>query len=390
MSTISHSLSDGVSVDTALSNRGVNPSIGEVSLGMSASLSMGSGSHLDRVGIVDRENSSTIACAGSIASGKSGNVSHKLEIQADVSSNKRFSLSSRSDTLSFGDRSGNVSLFDDQASTRALAGSILGYREATIGGNTNPVTPVEVHADGSLGYANAGGNALLTESLQLEQVRCPHAQMSNNGCTECCVSYIDESPSPCETLTEQTPVSSKAISFQLPSASRIKYESRSLEQLPNYCEICQKVHRPCCPNYYQKLPIQNGAAKKTSNSRGSSDEDQQQAAAGRKSCKGYRKASIKSTKSETQTSATKSQSQSDLKRVRSSDSGAHRAKSSKQKWFSKSVKSTPTSPTSSESIAFDKERRAYFRVHTKASQEAKISHITIDIDDACNATPQDV
>lgn len=59
---------DGVSVDTALSNRGVNPSIGEVSLGLSTSLSMGSGSHLDRVGS-DRENSSTAACAGSIASG---------------------------------------------------------------------------------------------------------------------------------------------------------------------------------------------------------------------------------------------------------------------------------------------------------------------------------
>lgn len=64
---------DGASVDTAASQRGVNPSIGEVSLGMSASLSLGSGSHLDRIVLnrdreSDRESASNVALAGSIAS----------------------------------------------------------------------------------------------------------------------------------------------------------------------------------------------------------------------------------------------------------------------------------------------------------------------------------
>lgn len=55
----------------------------------------------------------------------------RLEVQADVSSNKRFSLSSHSETasatVSLSERSANMSLADD-ASTKALAGSILGYR----------------------------------------------------------------------------------------------------------------------------------------------------------------------------------------------------------------------------------------------------------------------
>lgn len=56
---------------------------------------------------------------------------YRLEVQADVSSNKRFSLSSHSETasatVSLSERSANMSLADD-ASTKALAGSILGYR----------------------------------------------------------------------------------------------------------------------------------------------------------------------------------------------------------------------------------------------------------------------
>lgn len=140
---------DGVSVDTAASHRGVNPSIGEVSLGMSTSLSLGSGSHMGmmRDRDSDRESASNTALAGSIASASlAGNIAHKLEVQADVSSNKRFSLSSHSETasatVSLSERSANMSLADD-ASTRALAGSLLGYRDAT----TTAVTPVEVHVD---------------------------------------------------------------------------------------------------------------------------------------------------------------------------------------------------------------------------------------------------
>ena len=117
---------DGLSVDTALSNK-VNPSIGEVSLGMSASLSMGSGSHLDRV-TVDRESVSNVPLAGSIYS---ATPSNKLEVQVDVSSNKRFSFSSHSESASCGislsERVSNSGALDDgTSSTRGLAGSITG------------------------------------------------------------------------------------------------------------------------------------------------------------------------------------------------------------------------------------------------------------------------
>ena len=117
---------DGLSVDTALSNK-VNPSIGEVSLGMSASLSMGSGSHLDRV-TVDRESVSNVPLAGSIYS---ATPSNKLEVQVDVSTNKRFSFSSHSESASCGvslsERVSNSGALDDgTSSTCGLAGSITG------------------------------------------------------------------------------------------------------------------------------------------------------------------------------------------------------------------------------------------------------------------------
>ncbi len=155
-----------------------NPSIGEVSLG--ASLSLGSGCHLDErdgassaalIGArsaassslagcggavggsasvaggpaggstsamgneCDRESASNTAIAGSVASApfagvvtsgsvgggsKTGHPGGKLEIGADVHSSrsKKFSLSSETVSLSVG----------DNASTKALAGSILAYR----------------------------------------------------------------------------------------------------------------------------------------------------------------------------------------------------------------------------------------------------------------------
>lgn len=101
---------DTVSVD-AVSSRVANPSIGE------ASISMASGSQVLRD--VDRESASTVALAGSI-----GNAGQRLEVQADMVSAQRFSISSLSD-----DKSANVSLTDDgAASTRALAGSMFNYK----------------------------------------------------------------------------------------------------------------------------------------------------------------------------------------------------------------------------------------------------------------------
>lgn len=67
---------------------------------------------------VDRESASTVALAGSI-----GNTGQRLEVQADMESAQRLSISSLSD------KSANISLADDgAASTRALAGSVFNYK----------------------------------------------------------------------------------------------------------------------------------------------------------------------------------------------------------------------------------------------------------------------
>lgn len=135
---------DGASVDTAGGMGGMGAataSIGEAaSLGMSGSPSLGS--HLDTA------TASNTAIAGHSLTGSitSASASHRLEVQAEVSSNKRFSLSSHSETasatVSLSERSANMSgMADDAASTRALAGSIVGYREGTL------AAPVEVHVD---------------------------------------------------------------------------------------------------------------------------------------------------------------------------------------------------------------------------------------------------
>ncbi|KAL3278112.1 hypothetical protein HHI36_013457 [Cryptolaemus montrouzieri] len=95
---------DAVSVNTKIPN----PSIGE------ASLSLASDSHILRE--PDRESASTVALAGSMAG-------HRLEVQADLNSIQRYSITSLSA------ESGNASFGDDgAASVKALAGSIMNYK----------------------------------------------------------------------------------------------------------------------------------------------------------------------------------------------------------------------------------------------------------------------
>lgn len=128
---------DELSVDTALSNK-VNPSIGEMSLGMSASLSMGSGSHLDRA-TCDRESASNAPLAGSIAS---ATPSNRVEVQADVSPDKRCSISSETAScgVSFSERlSHSCTLDDGNGSVCACAGSISS-RAAVLLVSPHPMT----------------------------------------------------------------------------------------------------------------------------------------------------------------------------------------------------------------------------------------------------------
>ena len=126
---------DAASIDVA-SHRGGNPSIGE------ASLSLGSGSQLEKLGREnDRESASNVALAGTSLAGTSlaGSIAssvlpggQRLEVQADVTSTQRFSLYSEtaSATTSLSEKSVNTSiaLDDGAASTRALAGSVLNFK----------------------------------------------------------------------------------------------------------------------------------------------------------------------------------------------------------------------------------------------------------------------
>ncbi|XP_044756294.1 E3 ubiquitin-protein ligase RNF19A-like isoform X2 [Coccinella septempunctata] len=100
---VDRSSMDAVSVNTKIPN----PSIGE------ASLSLASESHILRE--PDRESASTVALAGSMAG-------HRLEVQADMNSTQRYSITSLSA------ESGNASLDETGASMRALAGSIFNYK----------------------------------------------------------------------------------------------------------------------------------------------------------------------------------------------------------------------------------------------------------------------
>lgn len=153
----------------------VNPSIGEVSI------SMGSGSQLERLGLErdleadvdlpfpypfspDREDQSVsnVAIAGASLTGASlaGSIAgvstgQRLEIQADVAQTHRFSMSSEtaSAATSLSEKSVSASLGDDgAASTRALAGSIANYKMDSVSGVVN----VEDTTSGSFEELSAG------------------------------------------------------------------------------------------------------------------------------------------------------------------------------------------------------------------------------------------
>lgn len=126
---------DTASIDVT-SHRGGNPSIGE------ASLSLGSGSQLEKLGREnDRESASNIALAGTSLAGSIASsvlpCGQKLEVQADIASSQRFSLCSEtaSAATSLSEKSVNASIAADDggASTRALAGSVLNFK---IDGNS--------------------------------------------------------------------------------------------------------------------------------------------------------------------------------------------------------------------------------------------------------------
>ncbi|CAH1131439.1 unnamed protein product [Ceutorhynchus assimilis] len=97
-----------------------NPSIGE------ASISLASGSHRE----ADRESASTVALAGSLHQG-----AQRLEVQADMASAQRVSLSSLTESVN-----ASIILDDGGASIRALAGSLINYKPANGSDSCSCVT----------------------------------------------------------------------------------------------------------------------------------------------------------------------------------------------------------------------------------------------------------
>ncbi|XP_060523951.1 E3 ubiquitin-protein ligase RNF19A-like [Cylas formicarius] len=104
---------DATSVDAVSTKGGANPSIGEASL----SLASGSQAHL---GEADRESASMVALNGSI-----NQTGQRLEVQADLVSAQRFSLSSLTESVN-----ASLTLDDGGASLKALAGSVINYKAA--------------------------------------------------------------------------------------------------------------------------------------------------------------------------------------------------------------------------------------------------------------------
>lgn len=283
-----------------------------MSFGLSASLSLeGSGSHIDKIGI--ERDASNAALAGSIISGS------KMQETVNESSHKRHSVSSgphsetASTTISFTERcSTNISL-GDNASTRALAGSIANYKDSCIGTSSSgasgskTVSPVEVHA-------------IESDSQYSEK------NFLSNNC-HCEDALSTKSAKLLDTRKECRVAGSKCVSFQTGTKCKLnKYESRSYDQLANYCMICDGVHRPCCPVY--ELSLKQADSRIFSSSQGAT----KPASVAEKPFKAIqslysgqfnffrRKESIKSTVSDTSPSPAQEKKESQrLKRVKSSD-----------------------------------------------------------------------
>jgi len=217
-------------VDIA-SNKGVNESIDEVSLGPSTSLSLGSNYHLDKVEI--DQDASTGALAGSFAS---ASKMHEV-IQIDFLSNKRFSMTSSgqqsetaSNTLSF-NYSANMSLGND-ASTKALAGSFVGYKDVCIGTtptDSNGAAPIEIIDDDDKDNLYHYKNCCCEDALSTKSAKVIHNKTFNTK-------WVSKNQN------------GRKSKFG-------KFESRSCEQLANYCSTCNKTHRPCCPMYSLSIQV---------------------------------------------------------------------------------------------------------------------------------------
>lgn len=187
---------DSQSVGTGhqVPNPSISPSIGEASVGMTNSIYSGSGNHIDRVDLArgdesDRDSTSHRAIAGASLNGSMCDSTYaavismhtKLEVQAELETDpptgKRSSFSSDSANFSIGEKSiGDKSAVGDDASTQALAGSIVNYKLDAVS-----LTTPDVQADISkFDYHNKtvehDGNCSDTNA----QLTLPHIDITSN------------------------------------------------------------------------------------------------------------------------------------------------------------------------------------------------------------------
>ncbi|XP_055490835.1 E3 ubiquitin-protein ligase RNF19A isoform X2 [Leucoraja erinacea] len=171
-----------------------NPSIGEGSVGgLTGSLSA-SGSHMDRIGVIRdnlSETASTMALAGaSITGSLSGsamvNCFNRLEVQADIQK-EQYSLSGESGTVSIG-------TISDNASTRAMAGSIINsyYPQDRDGNSLEVQVDIESkpakfrHNSGSSSVDDGSRNVATLTSAPLPDNRSNASKWSKETTTKKC------------------------------------------------------------------------------------------------------------------------------------------------------------------------------------------------------------
>lgn len=167
-----------------------NPSIGEGSVGgLTGSLSA-SGSHMDRIGVIRdnlSETASTMALAGASISGSAMvNCFNRLEVQADIQK-EQYSLSGESGTVSIG-------TISDNASTRAMAGSIINsyYPQDRDGNSLEVQVDIESkpakfrHNSGSSSVDDGSRNVATVTSAPLPDNRSNASKWSKETTTKKC------------------------------------------------------------------------------------------------------------------------------------------------------------------------------------------------------------
>ncbi|KAJ8681965.1 hypothetical protein QAD02_017757 [Eretmocerus hayati] len=244
---------DAASIDVA-SHRGGNPSIGE------ASLSLGSGSQLEKLGREnDRESASNVALAGTSLAGISlaGSIAssvlpggQRLEVQVDVTSSQRFSVCSEtaSATTSLSEKSVNASIAPDDgsASTVALAGSVLNMKidGCSLSDASSSTQPPQQQMDSSSGQAASlssldeitpGNLAKRTRRRPASEKREVHQQQTIETSGDDCnservrfdhhVSFIEADQEPAPTCSSS--VVSKATSRRKRSSAKDQQQKQS-------------------------------------------------------------------------------------------------------------------------------------------------------------------